>query len=325
MIEQEEKILAEFNNLKSSLAIWGAFVDSQIVDLLGNNNLKHEIKIYPAFRMKDDKSFLSKALWRKKEYDNPILKIEDKIGTRVVLLKSDDIEPTSNALLQYEGWNSKVTKSIKESIEGAPKEFNYQSLHIVVFPKNGDSRFDKSIIELLTCEIQIRTLLQHAFAEISHDSTYKGPYKNDADIIRSLSKSMALMEATDDYFITIFKMMTDDKRRYKNYVNEITTLFSQNYKTDYRKDDLDVLLTDDIFELLEQRNVSIDELTEFTIKQNEYIKGAIKDNKTHIFSQPVILLIYYYIENNPTFIKKNWPLSLEALKEVYQGFGVSFE
>ena len=71
--------------------------------------------------------------------------------------------------------------------------------------------FDNSVKPYLTCEIQIRTLLQHAFAEVSHDSTYKGPYKNDKGILRHLAKSMALMEATDDYFCNIFSLTSDEK------------------------------------------------------------------------------------------------------------------
>ena len=85
----------------------------------------------------------------------------------------------------------KLTKDIDQEIEDKPNIFDYQSSHIVVRPLESDNNFSTELINSLTCEIQIRTLLQHAFAEVSHDSTYKGPYKNDKEILRRLAKAMA--------------------------------------------------------------------------------------------------------------------------------------
>jgi len=321
MLDVELEILQKFDDLKSQLKQWGNIVDKTILEILTSASLIHEIKIYPKNRLKDDKGFLSKALWRNKNYEDPLLKMEDKVGTRIVLLKSDDIVPVATALLNYKGWDSKITKDLKGIIEGKPKEFNYQSFHIVVWP-NSSKEFQKEIYPLLTCEIQIRTLLQHAFAEISHDSTYKGPYKNDADIIRALSKSMALMEATDDYFLHIFKMMTDITRKFNCYINELTTLFKR-FKPDYKKEDFDFQLTEILFELLAAKDIPIDAVEELTVKNKSEIEEALANNKTLLFQQPIVLLIYYYLHNHRDFIKAKWPLSNETLKETFQGFGYS--
>jgi ppGpp synthetase/RelA/SpoT-type nucleotidyltranferase len=211
MNEQEQNILKEFNNLRDNLDSWGAYVDKELLKILQedfiNNNL---LKIYPNYRLKQSKSYLYKALYRKKEYTNPLIDIEDKVGTRIVLLKSDDIEKAADIILNHTEWDAKITKNLTDEIENKPKLFDYQSMHLVVKPKE-DKGYNNEIKDLLTCEIQIRTLLQHAFAEISHDSTYKGPYKNDKEILRHLAKSMALMEATDDYFCQIFTMMSNEE------------------------------------------------------------------------------------------------------------------
>lgn len=324
MLELEKDLLRKFDNLKKFLEVWGKFVDVKIIELLKENSFTHEIKIYPSYRMKDDKSFLSKALWRGKPYENPLQEIEDKIGTRIVLLKTEDIAPVSEVLLQYSGWRSKITKNLKDPIEGKPREFDYQSFHIVVWPLESDERFEDAETSLLTCEIQIRTLLQHAFAEISHDSTYKGPYRNDTEIIRTLSKSMALMEATDDYFVHIFKMMTDSTKKFKCYIDELTDLF-RKYNPAYDKRDLDIELTDILFGLLVKKDVSIIDVTELTKKETEKIAEALSENKTVLFQQPIVLLIYYYIIKHRKFFKENWPLSQESLKETLKGFGYSSE
>jgi len=322
MRDLELKILKEFDDLQDYLLLWGDIVDKKIVEILNANSLGNEIKIFPISRLKEKKSFLSKALWRNKNYINPILEVEDKIGTRVVLLKSDDIKPASDFLLNSKNWKAKITKDLRASIEGKPKEFDYQSMHLVVCPNPNDKRFKKKIIPLLTCEIQIRTLLQHAFAEVSHDSTYKGLYTNDVEIIRNLAKSMALMEATDDYFCAIFKMMTDGRKKYKNYINELTTIFLK-YKPKYKKENLDVELTGIIFELLKERDVSITDIQEFTKKNEAEIGEAIKRNNTSLFQQPVILLIRYYMSKSKSFLREKWAFSDESLNEVFNGFGFS--
>jgi putative GTP pyrophosphokinase len=322
MLNKEIEILKQYNDLKEQLEVWGKYVDAQIVDLLKTSEIAQQIKIYPKCRLKDDKSFISKALWRGKNYIAPLIKIEDKIATRVVLLKSDEIEPCAKILLESSIWRAEISKPLKGGIEGKPKEFDYQSLHIVVKPNEDDKRFKKEDIEALTCEIQIRTLLQHAFAEISHDSTYKGPYKNDVEMIRSLSKSMALMEATDDYFIRIFEMMTSQTKTFACYISELTRIYSL-YKTTYKKEDLDVELTDLIFSLLVLKNVEIGDLEELCIKNEETIKDAVENNNELIFQQPIILLVYHYIVNSPEFIKQNWPLSQETLQSTFNGFGYS--
>ncbi|MBK8344634.1 MAG: hypothetical protein IPL12_15865 [Bacteroidetes bacterium] len=90
--------------------------------------------------------------------------------------------------------------------------------------------------------------MQHAFAAVSHDSTYKGPYKNDKEILRRLAKAMALMEATDDYFCNIFSMMSDEKRHYALYLKEMINLFRE-FKKDFENSELNLFITDSIFDL----------------------------------------------------------------------------
>lgn len=47
-----------------------------------------------------------------------------------------------------------------------PEVFSYQSDHFILMPCEGyDSPKD---INVLTCEVQVRTLLQHAYSEVSH-------------------------------------------------------------------------------------------------------------------------------------------------------------
>ncbi len=314
----EELLFDQFMTLKPKLKEWGELVDRYLInDIISDMINDHLIKISPKFRLKDDKSFLFKALYRRKNYSNPIENIEDKVGTRIVVLKSNDIREVQQRILAYSGWQALQTKNIDQEIEDKPNIFDYQSSHIVVRPNNCDAHFSPEISNSLTCEIQIRTLLQHAFAEVSHDSTYKGPYKNDKEILRSLAKAMALMEATDDYFCDIFSLMTDEKRYYSNYLKELITLF-RTFKEDFNNNEINHFLTESIFELLELQDVSIQDLEVFVTKNQDDLKKYIKPDNGMLFQQPSVVLVLYYLINHRTFLSEKWALNNDMLKNIFK-------
>ncbi|MCC6727689.1 MAG: RelA/SpoT domain-containing protein [Saprospiraceae bacterium] len=323
MNDLEQKTLGEFKTLKSSLEDWGEFVDDALMHVLSDMFDEHLVKMAPSHRLKEDRSYLLKSLYRKKGYPNPLVDIQDKVATRVILLKSNDINLAKDKILAHTDWRSKVTKSTDEEVEYQPKYFDYQSVHIVVWPMPGNHKFPEELIPMLSCEIQIRTLLQHAFAEISHDSTYKGPYKNDKEILRRLAKTMALMEATDDYFCDIFKMMMDKKRLYDNYINEFIRLFNEFQK--FKPSDIDHSILDDSLELLELKSVSIDELEAFVEKMRPEFRKVIKAGNGILFQQPVIILLLYYFYHNQGFLKKNWPFSHESILNLFKVMNTAYE
>ncbi len=321
----EQDILSKYKGISEWLNIWGEFVDKNLVDCVMKDMIdNHLVKMFPKFRIKDDVSYLYKALYRKKPYKDHLLEIEDKIGTRVVLLKSDDIAILTKHIIADNSWDAKVTKNSTEEIQELPKIFDYQSIHVVVKPKKDNGIIPNELIEFVTLEIQIRTLLQHAFAEISHDSTYKGPYKNDNEILRMLSKAMALMEATDDYFCDIFTLMNDEKRELSKYLNEIFNIYKE-FNSKFNRSEIDLNLSDSILYLLELNKVSITEIEVFCTKFNKEIKGIIIPKNGLIFQQPIILLVFYYFKNHQTFLRDNWPLNLESLKTVYTVWGTSYD
>lgn len=320
----ETDIRQKFKKLIDDLGKWGKKVDEQILKILRINGFTdYDIKIPPNYRLKRINSFVSKAFYREKNYKSPIKDIEDKVGTRIVLLKSDQVNKTANILLNNNDiWEAKITKRIDSELRDKPKSFDYQSIHIVVIPKK-DMGFDTKKLSLLSCEIQIRSLLQHAFAEVSHDSVYKGPYKNDHKIIRSLSKAMALMEATDDYFCEIFDLMTDEKRKYSAFTKSLIQEFNK-FQT-FSKEELDIHISDLVFECTDSIDINDIELNTFVNKYKTEIKKVIEELDYYITTQPIIILIAFFIIYSPAKIKEHWPFDSKVLKNVFLKMGTSFE
>ncbi len=324
MIEAEKKILTEYRTLNKSLQKWGEMVDNYIIEFLKDPSIVSHIKIKPKYRLKDESSYLEKAIYRNKPYKNHLLEIEDKVGTRIVLLKSDDVTTVAEILLRQNVWKMKKTKDTFDYAVEDASLFSYQSLHLVCTPPEGSIDFTKAEIPLMSCEIQIRTLLQHAFAEISHDSTYKGVYRNDKEMLRKLAKSMALMEATDDYFLEVFQMMSDEKRYYRNYLNELIILYKK-FVPDFDEKKIDFRLSDTIFELLQIEKVDVDKINSFTQKNDKEIKLAYANLDSYINKQPVSLILLYFIINVSNQLRENWVMSEDILKEFYHAMGISYD
>lgn len=323
MSELEDKILADFNAIELDLKKWGKFVDESLSNIVLKNLVdNYKVKIKPSFRLKEEKSYISKALWRERDkpYTNPLNEIEDKIGTRVVFLFSIDVKKASEFVLESSLWVAKITKKYDEISEKDPEKFGYQSIHVVVHPKEQNGYVHD--VKDLTCEIQLRTLLQHAYSEISHDSTYKGPFKKDKEIARKLSKSMALMEATDDYFCSIFEMIADETRKVHNFSVELISIY-KTIDPNFISENLDRELTEIFFNFLDDFDISIDGIKEMYQKNKVSIDYAIKNPINYLPTQPVFILVAYLFFNHRHTFEEKWPLMSQQLEELYLTFGVS--
>ena len=315
----EEEIKKEFGILKPDLEAWGKFVDQTIKNIISNYRYG-EIQIFPKYRLKNEQSFINKALYRGKGYDDPLVQIEDKVGTRVVVLVTDIVDRVSNDLKTYDQWNIKESKTKHEIFEEVPDKFGYQSIHYIVTPKDNCCNFASGSFRLkqLTCEIQVRTLLQHAYAEISHDNVYKGPYKNDPVILRQLAKSMALMEAADDYFCKTLEQVSAPQNKENMLLEHLVKVFMEIRGLD-EPPAFDRNLAEEILSLVADEHISKDDIDVF-LKSNPDIVDAIRYGKSVIIQQPIIILLAYCLDKIPYSLEK-WDIDLDVYDDVCRSLG----
>lgn len=138
-----------------------------------------EIKIHSiSGRVKARDSFLEKL--ERKKYRDPMGDTEDLVGLRVVCLFTDDL-PGLAAIIHDEF----DVLTVEDKIAGADvASFGYMSQHYVcrLRPEFRGRRYDR--IKEQKFEIQCRTLLMDAWANVSHHLAYKG----ESSIPQSLRK-----------------------------------------------------------------------------------------------------------------------------------------
>lgn len=320
-LEHELSTLESFDSAAEALTEWGCFVDRTLVNLFAELIRENRVK-KPEFRLKCRRSYLKKALYRNKNYENPIVDITDKVGTRLIALTTKEIGFLTKTILECDIWKSKKDRDFHDEQQKNPELFDYQSVHIIVKPKEG-YEVDPRYFDSLSCEIQIRSALQHAHAEVSHDTTYKGPYRYDEKIKRLLSLSMALREATDDYFCKVYDEMKNETRQDMVFINRLTSIFVK-LKPDFDTLTVDYPLSDLLIQLWHQKHVELDEIEQIVYENRDDIAATLIERNGYLFSQPIVLLIAFYVIRYRDFIRKNWPLNSQSLEKAFIALGYDY-
>lgn len=151
-------------------------------------------------RIKTEEALKNKVL-SKAKYDH-IGEITDILGCRIITLFESDVDKIFELLKQTFDIVEIVDKRKKHRVNHI--EFGYTSLHLVV--KFTDSRCE--LVEYkkyknIQFEIQLRTVLQHAWAEVEHGLGYKSFYEPPMEIKRKLNRLAATLEILDEEFESI--------------------------------------------------------------------------------------------------------------------------
>lgn len=317
-----DELTSEFSDLIPELQTFGRFVRHQILTSLKKEKSESIISFNPKSRVKDLNSFIEKALYRGKEYTDPINDITDKVGIRFVVLLLDHIKIISKIVESSSDWEFSKDRDFDEERKKNPTTFSYQSIHYVVKNVSDRQYNGKQISKGLTCEIQIRTLLQHAYSEVTHDTIYKPKVKSNPDIHRKIARSMAFMEAADEHFVDAFNEIAKMETEQLKIITTFRTIYEKFAKPNYNK-----RLTDFLTASFQEKFEQYDEekINKF-INDNLYLKDIITTNlkSNLIFGQPIVLGLFMLIENEPHNLKNKWPLPAEELQPLFTYMGKAF-
>ena len=160
-------------------------------------------------RLKTRESLAEKIDRKQGKYAN-ISEITDIVGIRIITYYSEDVDRVSE-IIESE-FEVDIENSIDKRESLKPDRFGYCSVHYVV--KLNPTRLafcEYSAFKEIKCEIQIRTVLQHAWAEIEHDIGYKSEITIPKEMRRSFSRIAGLLEIADKEFNHIRQSLADYK------------------------------------------------------------------------------------------------------------------
>lgn len=151
-------------------------------------------------RVKEIESFSGKI--QKKDYKAPHEEITDLSGIRIITYVESEIAAIQEIIER--NFDIDKEKSLDKSSELGIDKVGYKSVHYIA--KLKDERLslpEYSRFKDRCFEIQVRTILQHAWAEIEHDRNYKFSGILPVDIQRRFKLLAGLLESADREFNSI--------------------------------------------------------------------------------------------------------------------------
>lgn len=303
-------------------ALLGKFVVSTVTSKVKEQGYSPDIffKIPPTSRTKEIKSLVDKAFYRRKNYKNPYDDITDKVGTRFVVLVSSEIDIVKNIIETTELWSFSKDKDFQEEQEAHPEVFSYESVHYIIRLKKDIDYDGERISPHFSCEIQIRTLLQHACSELTHDAIYKAKTEACSKAKRACAKAIALVDATDDCFLTAYRAIEEAEKPWRMGIQKLGELYRNKVGKDPEETGLSLL----IITALLSKTCDDDWKRLPEIFDDGWINCIDKNFQySQIHREAVIILIYYFLKRKKHVLMTEWPLTMHELEPLALEIGES--
>ena len=197
MINQShKKIIDGYSVSRGSYEDCLNYVENTVKNIIKSQSINvHEI----IGRVKTVESLEGKV--KRKNYSN-LAEITDLCGIRIITYFSDDVDKIAELISQE--FEVDVENTIDKRKSEDPTKFGYVSLHYVVGLKaENTSPTLYGRFKNIKLEIQIRTVMQHAWAEIEHDLGYKSKEDIPDQYRRQFSRLAGLIELADDNFLQL--------------------------------------------------------------------------------------------------------------------------
>ncbi|HRZ82955.1 MAG TPA: RelA/SpoT domain-containing protein, partial [Candidatus Hydrogenedentes bacterium] len=151
-------------------------------------------------RAKGVSSFAEKII--RKPYDNPFLEMTDLCGGRVITVTAEHVRAVSDFIKASFDVDYENSLDVAERL--GTSEFGYRSVHYIVQFRPGrclgvpvPRQALPSKNAPMKSEIQVRTVIQHAWAAVVHDRIYKSSIRVPETLRRDAARLAALLEEAD--------------------------------------------------------------------------------------------------------------------------------
>lgn len=206
ILDEYREQLPVFNKLK-------AVVMDMVQDFLSENQI---IVSGLDSRIKTEKSLTGKLELKGYKYKT-LSDITDILGVRIITFFSDEVDIISALAEQIFDidWENSVDKRKMLEID----RFGYMSLHYICrVPKA--KFYDPAMPELnnIRFELQMRSTLQHVWANMYHDMGYKSDVEIPTEYQRNMSRLAGILELADEQFSHIRKEINAYRRNVQSLV-----------------------------------------------------------------------------------------------------------
>jgi ppGpp synthetase/RelA/SpoT-type nucleotidyltranferase len=151
---------------------------------------------------------------RRKDYSRPASQMTDLIGVRVITYYRDAVDPVVARLKQALEINNKQSTDKRLSL--GLRDFGYRSVHLIARLKRPHPLTPAhTLLSSRWFEVQVRSILEHAWAEIEHEIIYKSGVFQPDETKRLFAALAGTMELLDNEFLALRGKRDDLIEHYK--------------------------------------------------------------------------------------------------------------
>ena len=189
------KLLTEFENRLKDFHDLKSICEQLVKQLLDEEKIKvHTV----SGRVKEKDKLAEKLSKPEKNYSN-LREITDVVGIRIITHFEDEIYKIGDLITKE--FTVDPANSVDKGKMLDPDRFGYLSLHYICSLSDHRLKLREYMrFRDIAFEIQIRSILQHAWAEIEHDLGYKSGTGVPDPIRRRFSRLAGLLEVADQEF-----------------------------------------------------------------------------------------------------------------------------
>jgi putative GTP pyrophosphokinase len=192
-----ETFIAAFTAHGDALEKFAATIEAEIRSMLAS----HQITVHFVSSRAKSVASLQRKLARPEKTYHELWDVTDLVGIRIATYFEDTIEDVARLIEKTFAVDFRHSTDKSRFADAA--RFGYRSLHYVCSAPASNQHVVPSDFRF---EIQVRTALQHAWAEVEHDLGYKVDAVP-AQIRRRFSRVASLLEIADQEFVGIRRDM----------------------------------------------------------------------------------------------------------------------
>lgn len=254
----KKEILLEYDQMKSLYDSLGNKCETLIRELLEVNGI---VVHHLSHRTKNREKVADKVVRKGLKY-TCLDDITDITGIRIITYFAEDVDIIADIIkseFKIDPDNTIDKRDLEED------RFGYMSMHYVVSISSNRAKLaEYKNLKSLRFEIQIRSILQHGWAEIEHDLGYKGAKGIPSEFKRDFNRIAALLETADNEF-----------NRLRNHLTRYDVTVEKDFKS--LKEDLKIN-SSTLRQFIEQ-NKHLDSITKHI---SEFYSVPISYNLEHL-------------------------------------------
>lgn len=206
---EPSSMVEEYTEIRPVYEAYTKKIEELIKSLLEKSNIQvHSV----TSRTKDTDGFSKKLKEKGKGYYKIFSDVTDLSGVRIICYFAGQVDEVAEIIKSNFIIHHELSIDKRKTLD--PDKFGYLSLHHVVELSEDRARLPEyERFKILLCEVQIRSILQHAWAEIEHDLGYKAPIEVPREIRRRFCRLASLLELADDEFDGIKKDIASYSKR----------------------------------------------------------------------------------------------------------------